>query len=142
MAFIRTQRLSFNEDGSVAHGTASIIDTEYVKGDKYHSKQVIRECLGKIIYISGDKKSGIFLSATRGLVEYNARTDSFQAVEKDDERISGTGLFPQTEVHTVFGDTYMLLKFLEKAGLIPVLKSVFPKDGEYERLLCHICMAF
>ena len=56
MPFIRTQRMMYTDDGSVTQGTASIIDTEYVKGERYHSKQVTRERLGKVITIDNDKK--------------------------------------------------------------------------------------
>jgi len=139
MAFIKIQNLEFDENGAVSRGTASIVDVLYVTGGKYHSKQQSRERLGKIISISEDRKSGVFMSPTRGLVEYNSATDMFSAVERDDQRVKGRPeVFPQTEVHTVFGDSYLLLKFLEKAGLIKILRSVFQKDSDYERVLAHI----
>ena len=50
----------------------------------------------------------------------------------------GLNLFPDPEIHTVFGDTYLLFMFLKNSGLIDVLRTVFPKDTDYERLLCHI----
>ena len=79
------------------------------------------------------------MSPTRGLVEYNAATDTFSSVERDDQRVKDRPeVFPQTEVHTVFGDSYLLLKFLEKAGLIQILRTVFQKDSDYERVLAHI----
>ena len=57
---------------------------------------------------------------------------------RDDPRTNGETLFPQTEIHPVFGDAYLLLCFLEKRGLLSVLRSVFLKDEAYERMLCHI----
>jgi hypothetical protein len=48
-------------------------------------------------------------------------------------------VFSMTDVHTVFGDSYLLLKFLEKSRLVDILRSVFPKKKQdYEQILCHI----
>ena len=135
MAFIKIQNLEVDKNGAVTRGTASIVDVLYVPGGKYHSKQQSRERLGKIISLSEDRKSGVFLSPTRGLVEYNSATDTFSTVEKEDHRLKNRPeVLPRTEVHTVFGDSYLLLKFLEKAGLIPVLRSVFSKAKATEVL--------
>ena len=60
MAFIRVQKLVRDRSGEVVSGSASIVDVEYVKEGKYHSKQVMREKLGKVIYLSEDKKVGVF----------------------------------------------------------------------------------
>ena len=139
MAFIKIQNLEFDKNGVVSRGTASIVDVSYVPGGRCHSKQNTRERLGKIITIAENRKSGVFVSPTRGLVEYNAVTDTFSSVEKSDVRIKNRPeVIPQTEVHTVFGDSYLLLKFLEKAGLISILRTVFNKDGDYERVLAHV----
>ncbi len=138
MAFIKAQKLVYDERGNITSGSAAIVDTQYGNFGSYHAKHTVREKLGKVLWLSEDKKSGIFMSQTRGLVEYNAVTDVFSSVEKDDERLTGTETFPESQIHTVFGDSYMLLKFLENEDLIPVLKSVFQKNPDYERLLCHI----
>ena len=138
MAFIKAQNLVYEEDGSIKSGSASIVDTVYINTGTYHSKQVRREKLGKVVYLREDKHVGIFLSPTRGLVQYSTETDTFEAVEKDDPRIRGTELFPAPEVHTIFGDTYLLLKFLEQNGFLEVLQAAFPQKKGYERLLCHI----
>lgn len=139
MAFIKAQKITHNEFGQIISGSASIVDAVYVRtGTCSHSKQQVREKLGRVLYLSKDRKSGIFLSPTRGLVEYDALSDSFSSVEKDDPRINADEIFPQTEIHTVFGDAYLLLKFLEKCGMLSVLRSVFSKDEAYERVLCHI----
>lgn len=71
-------------------------------------------------------------------MEYNASSNSFLSVNKNDPRINAEDYFPKPEVHTVFGDAYLLLQFLEKCGLLYVLRSVFPKDEAYQRSLCHI----
>ena len=75
MAFIKIQNLEFDENGVVSRGTASIVDVSYVPGGRNHSRQSTRERLGKVISIAEDRKSGVFMSPTRGLVEYNAVTD-------------------------------------------------------------------
>ena len=84
------------------------------------------ERLGRVIYLS-DNKKGIFLLPTRGLVEYDAFSDSFSPIDKSDDRIDGQKLFPNPEIHTVFGDTYLLLMFLKNSGLIDILRTGFPK---------------
>lgn len=139
MAFIKAQKIIRDESGNVISGSAAVVDSVYVKtGSKSHSKQVVREKLGRVLYLSEDKKLGVFQSPTRGLVEYDASTDSFSEVDRNDLRINAEEFFPEPEIHTVFGDAYLLLQFLEKCGLISVLRSVFSKDEAYERVLCHI----
>ena len=139
MAFIKAQKIVRNSDGGILSGSASVVDTVYIKtGRQDHSKHVVRERLGKVLYLSEDRKSGIFLSPTRGLTEYSALSDTFSPVSRDDPRIYSREVFPETEIHTVFGDSYLLLYILEKSGLLSVFRTVFPKDEEYERLLCHV----
>ena len=139
MAFIKAQKIIRDDSGRIISGSAAIVDAVYVStGTKSHSKQQVREKLGRVLYLSDDKKEGVFQSPTRGLVEYNASSDSFSAVDKNDPRINTEELFPEPEIHTVFGDAYLLLKFLEKCGLLSILRSVFPKDEAYERTLCHV----
>lgn len=139
MASIKAQKVRYGADGNIVSGSAAIIDTIYVStGQKNHSRKETREKLGKVLYLSDDKRSGIFLSPTRGLVEYDADEDTFNEVDRDDSRINTEKVFPEPEVHTVFGDSYLLLEFLEKAGMLSVLRSVFPKKEAYERVLCHI----
>lgn len=138
MAFIKAQKLIYDENGKISSGSAAIVDTHYGDFGTYHAKHTVRERLGKVLWFSKDKKSGIFMSPTRGLVEYDAITDVFSPVDKEDERLGGTETFPTTQIHTVFGDSYMLLKFLEKEGLLKILRDVFQTNPDYERLLCHI----
>lgn len=92
MAFIRIQKMKHDDQGRVIGGTAAIIDTFYdgelQKTTKGHSKQVVREKLGLPLWISDDRKSGIFLSPTRGLVSYDVSSDAFGFVESDDPRVS------------------------------------------------------
>ena len=139
MAFIKAQKISRDDLGNIISGSAAVVDAVYVRtGNKSHSRQVVREKLGRVLYLSEDKKVGVFQSPTRGLVEYNASTDCFSEVNRNDPRINTGEFFPEPEIHTVFGDAYLLLKFLEKCGLISILRSVFPKDEAFERVLCHV----
>ena len=138
MAFIKAQKLTYDNDGRITGGSASIVDTIYGDFGSYHAKHRVREKLGKVLFLSPDKKTGIFLSPTRGLVEYDATSDTFCDVERDDPRIGTQEVFPETEIHTVFGDTYLLLNFLEKSGMLSVLRRVFTNDTDYERLLIHL----
>ena len=138
MAFIKAQKLTYDNDGRITGGSAAIVDTIYGDFGSYHAKHRVREKLGKVLFLSPDKKTGIFLSPTRGLVEYDATSDTFCDVERDDPRIGTQEVFPETEIHTVFGDTYLLLNFLKKSGMLSVLRRVFTKDTDYERLLIHL----
>ena len=139
MAFIKAQKIVRDENGTITSGSAAVVDTVYIRtGQRNHSRQVVREKLGRVLYLSDDRKSGIFLSPTRGLVEYDSLSDTFESVGRDDARIRTQEVFPETEIHTVFGDSFLFLHFLKKCGLIPVLRTVFPKDEAYERVLCHV----
>ena len=140
MAFIKVQKLVRDEDGRIISGSASIIDTVYDPTRAGHSAHSTRERLGKVIYISDDKKSGIFESPERGLVYYDSISDEFSDVKKSDPRININReiVFPDPQIHTVFGDSYLFLDFLEKAGFIDLFKTVFTETTHYERVLCHI----
>ena len=77
MAFIRTRKLKYDAENKIVSGTAAIIESHYISGNvKNHSKQNVREKLGKVVEMYS-KKCGLFLSPTRGLVIYNSETDEF-----------------------------------------------------------------
>ena len=139
MAFIKVQKLVLSEDGNVVSGSAAVVDTVYDSSVKGRSRHRVRERLGKVISISDDRKCGIFLSPTRGLVEYDSEKDLFAEVGRDDRRIAGLELFPEPETHTVFGDSYLILSFMEKTGITALLRSVFTKDEDFQRALAHLC---
>ena len=85
MPFIRTQKLVYNDAGKIVSGSAAIVDVSYVaSAEKYKSKQTVRERLGKVIEMYG-KRKGLFQSPTRGLVIYDADTDSFSDQVTRDE---------------------------------------------------------
>lgn len=145
MAFIRTRKLKYDSENRIVSGTAAIIESHYIPGNvKYHSSQVVREKLGKVVELYSNK-CGLFLSPTRGLVIYNSETDEFSdPVTKEEIRtvsespIVSERLFPESNVHTVFGDAYLLLEIIKKTGLNNVLREAFPEKVFYERFLCHM----
>lgn len=134
---MKIQKLKYNSDGTIRSGSASIVESIYVKGQKNHSRQVVRERLGKIVSISEDRKSGIFMSPTRGLTSYDARSYTFSSVQSDDPGLSGRKIFSAPEIHTVFGDAYLLLCFLKNKGILDILRAVFTNERDYERILAH-----
>lgn len=138
MAFIKVQRLVRGAAGEVISGSAAIVETRYVKSGKYHARHSVREKLGKVLQLAENRKSGVFLSPTRGVVAYDSESDSFSDVERGDPRVSGRQVFPEAPVHTVFGDVHLFLSFLEKSGLAGVLRDAFPQKKTLERVLCHV----
>lgn len=62
MAFIKTQKIIRDETGKIISGSAAIVDAVYVHtGGKSHSKQLVREKLGKV-YTSVQIKKVVFSS--------------------------------------------------------------------------------
>lgn len=140
MAFIRIQNLKSDNDGHILRGTASISISEYVPGNgKYHSRQVTRERLGKIIWLAEDRKSGIFNSPTRGIVGYDASNDQFFEISPFDNRVGHAVTMLEPSRHVIFGDTYLLLEFLYKSGLMELIYSVCGNGILYQKLLMHTC---
>ena len=139
MSFIKVQKLVLSVDGKVVSGSAAIVDTIYDSSVKGKSRHKVREKLGKVVTVSDDRKCGIFLSPTRGLVEYDSTKDLFTEIRKDDGKIAGLELFPEPQTHTIFGDCYLVLSFMEKTGITGLLRSVFPKEEDFQRALAHIC---
>lgn len=137
MSFIKVQKISRDTDGKILTGSAAIVESVYVKDGKFHSKQVTKEKLGKVLWLSEDKKKGVFSSPTRGLVEYDAESDEFVPVDRDDPRIDQGVLFPEPVIHTVFGDAYLLLNNMYEQGMTSLLREVFLPDEEYERVMAH-----
>ena len=148
MAFIRYRKLVLDQDGNVKSGSAAIIDVTYDPDNKAnHSRQKVREKLGKVIIYSG-KKKGLFQSPTRGLVWYDSEKDEFSPqvtrseLEKadDDKSIAAAReRFPKPGIHTVFGDGYLLIEILKKSGILKMLHTAFSEQTDYQRLLAHIC---
>ena len=146
MAFIRSRNIKRDENGKITSGTAVILESRYKKDTtgKGHSKQVIVERLGKVVELYEGGKSGLFQSPTRGLVKYDSVTNKFSDPLTKDEAAEAASapeikeaVFPEPCVHTVFGDSYLLLESMKKTGIMDILKKAFPERVFCERLLCH-----
>ena len=125
MPTLRIQNLKIDPNTKkIISGSAAIKESKYLPKEKwiqckdsakkpYHSISVTRENLGRVLYLSEDRKKGIFKSPTRGIVYYDSLNDEFSQVDKNDERIMhlSAEIFPEQNVHTVFGAT--LLKKIE-----------------------------
>ena len=68
------------------------------------------------------------MSPTRGLMEYDNIKDLFTEIKKDVKRIAGLELFPEPEIHTVFGDSYLVLSFMKKNDIIGLLTLLELKE--------------
>lgn len=137
MPYIKTQKIVKDKNGVILSGSAAIIDSEYITGPNHHTKKHVRERLGKVLFLAEDKRSGIFLSPTRGMTEYDSCTDTFSEVDHADRRLSGSSQFPEPQIHTIFGDTYLLLEFMKKCGLIKVFRTVFSENELFEKVIVH-----
>ena len=70
-----------DNNGNILSGSAAIKESQYIKdGGKFHSRQIVLERLGKVVWLASDGKSAIFLSPSRGLVSYDSVSDSFDEV--------------------------------------------------------------
>ena len=138
MAFLKIQKRERDANAQPLSGSATIVEVVYHSEGKYHSTQQVRERLGKIIALAGDRKSGTFLSPTRYLGEYDVKSDTFVPFSRNEISEDAVSVFPGIEVHIVFGDVYLLLKLLENQGFISLYQSVFQKKTELERFLIHV----
>ena len=139
MAFIRVQKLRTDREDNIVSGSAAIMESRYVPGEKHHSRHATIERLGRVVWLAEDKKSGIFLSPTRGLVLYDARRNTFLQVEKDDPRIRNMNIEEWTfeaGVYKILGDVHWLLSFLIQTGMSRVIAGSFP--GMADRVYVHL----
>ena len=137
MAFIKVQRLVRNEDGSVRSGSAAIMDVVYVRDGKYHSKQVQREKLGKVVSLDDSKRRGVFMSPTRGLTGYDVDKDCFfDPAEAPSETPAPAARRPvqkkASAQHKVFGDVYLAFETMGSTGLLSDMKGFLTDDWLYE----------
>lgn len=137
VAFIKTQKVRTDATGRITAGSAAIVETRYVKDRPGHSQHMVRERLGHVLWLSNDKKSGIFLSPSRGLVEYNVADDHFESVSTTDERLKRSPRLPAPNIHATFGNVYLFARFLQDEGILDVLRAMSPTEELYERLLAH-----
>ena len=140
MPFIKLQNIVRDGDtGRIVSGSASVIDVEYVKtGKSAHSRQKVREKLGQILFIAEDRRSGVFVSPARGLVEYDADTDTFTDVLPEDDRIVEYPGYEEPPIHVTMGSVDLAVRMMKKFGMTDVLRKVFPKDKDFQRCFGHI----
>lgn len=142
MAFIHVQKLVRDEEGNIKSGSACIMESVYVPAkdgeNRYHSTHRQKEKLGKVIWLSDDKRIGIFNSPTRGLVEYNADDDGFAEVEPEDPRINERHFFEKPKRHVIFGSSYLILGVIRNSGYMGLLNTLFSSEEEKQRLIAHV----
>lgn len=143
MAFIRARNLRRDESGAIVGGSASLVESKYDPTvPSGHSRQVVLENLGRIVTLSEDRKSGVFVSPTRGIIAYDARTGELEALAPDDPRCAGVTDVPEISTYLVFGNGYLFTALLKKRGWLRVLRVAAPDATAYERLLAHTTHAF
>lgn len=107
---------------------------------KSHSKEIVIEKLGKVIWIDPDERNqAIFLSPTRGLVFYDLAADAFTPVESQDPRLIGTkaAVMPP-RIHTNFGLFYLFFSAIEKTPFLTVLRSAFKDQNLCKKVLANL----
>ncbi len=136
---VRAQKVVRDESGRIAGGSASVAGAGRVAGARYRSRQRVRERLGRVAGLSEGGRSGVFRSPTRGLVRYDADSDSLGPPGRGDGAPSDeSSEFPEPPAHVVAGDCLLLLSAPGRSGLLGVLRGAFPRDGDYGRLLAHL----
>ena len=141
MSFLRTQNIKHDSNNNIVSGSASIMNTVYDNTRTHKSKQVVLEKLGKVLWLSENGRSGIFLNPQPGLFHYDSNTGVFSTVSSDDPRIPKN--IEETPVrHVVFGTTDLFLHFLENLGYTELLKKIFPTKTDFQRVICHLSHKF
>lgn len=134
MAFIRVQKGKKDDGGNYVGGSASLVESRYQADSKSCCKQILIESLGQIVFLDPARKKGVFLSKTRGLVEYDVETGIFMPVS-DPTLEEESCVFRPTE--TVFGDTYAVLEIMKSLGLIKILNKISDSEFFSEKMICH-----
>lgn len=136
--FIRVQNAKKDGEGNIIGGSASLVKSTYTNTGSSPTRQTLVERLGTIVFMP-DRRSGIFLTPERGLVEYDLDSNVFSDVPSDDPRLEGRGLFPEPRIHTLFGDCDSVLSFMKSEGMVRILKNLAVNDDAMmERMLCHM----
>lgn len=144
--YVRYQGVRRDERGVIVAGSASIYRTVYDPdtGNRGHSRQEVVEPLGRVVWMEGESgcRDAIFLSVTRGLVEYRVDDDAFLEVAADDPRLAGTSLENVDRSHVELGPCWLWLTLLARTPLQRVMRrSLGPL---YQRALAHVahgCLA-
>ena len=131
------QNAKKDDEGNIIGGSASIVDSLYQKGKASPCKQVMKESLGRIIFME-DRKSGIFLSKTRGLVFYDVEVDEFQPVDRDDPRLKVSGYIHEARIRTLLGDCDLVLNVMYGCGILRIMRNLAVKDDAlYAKMVFH-----
>ena len=137
MTFIRIQNARKDKDGNIVGGSASIVDSVYQSKSDVKCRQVLRESLGTIVFMES-RRSGIFMSKTRGLVHYDVDTDEFESVSKNDSRIPETVSVMSDNIRTFFGDCDVVLNVMKDMGITMILRNIAVDDDVfYSKTICH-----
>ena len=137
MTFIRIQNAKKDTEGNIIGGSASIVDSVYQSEGSVRCKQVMRESLGTIVFMDS-RRSGKFMSKTRGLVHYDVDTDEFEHVSKDDSRIPDATPMIRDNIRTFFGDCDIVLNVMRDMGITGILRNIAVDDDTfYSKMVCH-----
>lgn len=137
MAFIRVQNAKKDADGNIIGGSASLVESIYQKGGNVPCKQVLKESLGTIVFMD-NRRSGIFLSKTRGLVHYDADTGEFSRVDSDDPRVVASGNAYEARIRTMFGDCDVVIGSMLENGILRILRNMAVDNRAFfEKMVCH-----
>ena len=137
MTFIRIQNAKKDAEGNIIGGSASIVDSVYKSEGSVRCKQVMRESLGTIVFMDS-RRSGIFMSKTRGLVHYDVDTDEFGHVSMDDPHIPDVPSTIHDNIRTFFGDCDIVLNVMRDMGITGILRNIAVDDDTfYSKMVCH-----
>ena len=137
MPWIRVQGLKKDGNGRIVAGTAAIVDTKYVQGEKHHSKQETREKLGRPLALYEGNRSGIFRSLEEGIVFYDADTDRKEPLDgRSPPRRADRGYQPR-RAHGV-RRRVPIPELSENMGLTPILRKVFSAEQDFQRCIAHL----
>ena len=143
--YIKYQNIRRDENGFIMSGSASLIETSYVKnlrGDrtKHHSKDSVTCRLGEVLWRNETNiHQGIFNSPTHGLVGYDSDKDQFFEVDPNDPRLHGTKHEKRVpRIHSNFGNAFLFFSELEKTVFMNVLRRTFKDQHLYQKVLAHL----
>lgn len=122
--------ISFQTQGGHTYGTLCTVTRVGQKVVKTYG-----ESLGRVV----DKERLVFYSRSRGLFQYDPETGSYLPAPPDVEMPKRKSRLkvPAQLVSFVFGDVYLLDRFMDKLGLYPVLESAY-KD-RLDALKAMVC---
>lgn len=142
---IRYRNIVRDKNNVIVSGSATLVENSYQRnatGDrsKNHTKQTVVESLGKVIWINeANSEQAIFDSPTRGLVFYNLGTDTFEAVNPTDSRLTGTNYQEESKwIHVNFGNPFLFFNEMEKTPFMQVVRDTFTDTRLCQKVLAHL----